>query len=182
MAGVLHQIFSLVCGQNPDHTWILAGTALPCCQRCSGIYVGACAALPLQFFCRPKATTPFLVLHGLFLLALAVCGLHLVPQGPALRSISGVLGGFAITAFLWVLPGRLCMRAPKPGKTHRTAIYYAILLATAPLLPAIASRGGYGATLLLISAASLGLLFLLVLAGLTIGSALRLALARLRSL
>jgi uncharacterized membrane protein len=96
----LTHLFSWLCGQNPSHVWSPGGVALPCCQRCTGLYAGAIAAVGLHLWTRPQVNRGFLMLHGLFLLQLVPCGLYWIAQGPILRSISGVLAGFGIVAFL----------------------------------------------------------------------------------
>jgi uncharacterized membrane protein len=100
----LAQVFSLVCGQNPTHTWGPAGVILPCCQRCTGLYAGAAAAVLLQLLLQPRPTARFLQLHGLFLLQMAPFGLHWLPQGPLVRTLTGLLFGYGVVAFLFCLP------------------------------------------------------------------------------
>ncbi len=96
----LSQLFSAVCGQNPAHTWAPGGLLLPCCQRCTGLYAGAALAALLHWTLKPKLTARFLELHGLFLLLMVPFGFHWVAHGPVMRSITGVLFGFGLVAFL----------------------------------------------------------------------------------
>jgi uncharacterized membrane protein len=105
MLEVLHHLFAAVCGQNPEHTWAPGGVPLPFCQRCTGLYVGAGAAWLLHRWLKPRPTARFLEVHGAFLLLMAPCGFHWVPQGPVLRTLSGALFGFAVVAFLWLPVG-----------------------------------------------------------------------------
>jgi uncharacterized membrane protein len=105
MLEFLDHLFAAVCGQNPEHTWAPGGVPLPFCQRCTGLYVGAAIAWLLHCWLRPRPTTRFLQIHGAFLLYMAPCGFHWLPQGPVLRTLSGVLFGFAVVAFLWLPMG-----------------------------------------------------------------------------
>lgn len=100
MLGILNHLFAAVCGQNPDHTWAPGGVLLPCCQRCLGLYVGGAIAAWLHFGLRPVLSGRFLKIHGAFLLLMAPFGFHWLPQGPVLRTVSGVLFGFGLVAFL----------------------------------------------------------------------------------
>lgn len=109
MPEILAHWFAAVCGQDPGHTWAPGGILLPCCQRCTGLYVGASVAMLLHLWLRPKLTGRFLEIHGGFLLAMVPFGFHWVAQGPVLRALSGVLFGFAVVTFLW-LPLRQMVR------------------------------------------------------------------------
>lgn len=44
MLDYLHDVFGWVCGQSQAHTWSPGDVTLPCCQRCTGVYVGAFVA------------------------------------------------------------------------------------------------------------------------------------------
>lgn len=139
MLDLLSHLFAAVCGQNPGHTWAPGGLLLPCCQRCTGLYVGAGVAALLHLWLRPKLRGRFLQIHGAFLLAMAPFGLHWIPQGPALRTASDVLFGFAVVTFLWLpLTSRLALHVSRPGVRS----YFLILSLTLILLPLLASEGG----------------------------------------
>ncbi len=145
MLEFLHHLFGAVCGQNPDHTWAPGGLALPCCQRCLGLYAGAGIAALLHLWLRPPLTGRFLAIHAGFILSLALFGFHWMPEEPVLRTISGLLYGFGVFAFLWSpmsrrFPGGGWI-GPRPIWLRSTA--YAIGLAvTAGLLPLLAACGG----------------------------------------
>ncbi len=152
MPDAFQHLFGAVCGQNPDHSWTPGGIPLPLCQRCTGIYVGAFAALLLQIWLKPEATPRFLKLHGAFLLLMIPSGLYWFPQGPVLRSVSGVLFGFGVVAFL-ILP--LSGGGQRPGgEKYR---YPAGILAAAVLVPLLGSYGGEAGAMLLTLLAALGL-------------------------
>ncbi len=107
MLDFLHHIFSWVCGQNPAHTWSPGGEPLPCCQRCTGVYVGALVAALLHLVNRPQSTSCWRWLNSAFLIFMVPAGFHWLPQGPELRAASGILFGFGLVAFLWLpLPGK----------------------------------------------------------------------------
>lgn len=161
MLEFLGRCFAFLCGQNPDHTWAPGGLLLPCCQRCLGLYVGAGVAAWLHWRLRPKLSRRFLETHGLFLLLMAPCGLHWLPQNAVLRTISGVLFGFGVASFLWVP-----LRGAAPGAAAGARFGYGVALAaTLVLTPLLAATGGalaaYGlAGLALFGAVSLALLVL----------------------
>lgn len=145
MLDVLHQFFGWVCGQNPSHTWAPGGEVLPCCQRCTGVYVGAFVATLLELAWRPAPTPHRLWLNGAFLLFMIPSAFYWIPQNPELRCASGIFFGFGLVAFL-----RLTLAWPKSktvsgveNKNSRLhlAVFTATLLATLVLTPLIAEHG-----------------------------------------
>jgi uncharacterized membrane protein len=116
MLEVLAHWFAAICGQDPGHTWAPGGILLPCCQRCTGLYVGAGAAALLHLWLRPKLSGRFLEIHGVFLVVMVPFGFHWVAQGPVLRTLTGVLFGFGVVTLLW-LP--LSQRADSRGRSRR---------------------------------------------------------------
>jgi uncharacterized membrane protein len=177
----LNYLFAFVCGQNPEHTWAPGGILVPCCQRCLGLYAGAALAAGLHLWLRPRLTSRFLEVHGAFLLLMAPFGWHWLPQGPVLRTLTGLLFGFAVVTYLW-LPvasrilqgnGGLGSLAPceRPAD-FKSAIqqianlrYTFGLLATLLLVPWLAAQAGGFAAYLLSGLAGLGAL---ALAGLVV--------------
>jgi uncharacterized membrane protein len=101
MSGI-ESIFSTLCGQNPAHTWAPGGELLPLCQRCTGLYAGACLVTALHLSVRPRLTGRFLWVHGLFLLLMVPFGYHWVAQESVLRTITGLLFGAGVVTFLLV--------------------------------------------------------------------------------
>lgn len=192
MNDLLQHIFGAVCGQNPDHSWAPGGWLLPCCQRCTGLYVGAFCAALLHLVWRPRLGARFLEVHGAFLLLMVPFGYHWVPQGPLLRSLSGLLFGFAVVTFLWLVPrseiaswglfvARRAGARPHPGPllqgegtTPKPLARYACGLAAAlVLVPLAGTWGGRQAHLALAWLAFGGLVVLaaLVLANVACGVA-----------
>ena len=178
MINILHHLFSAVCGQNPDHTWSPGGEPLVCCQRCLGLYVGAAVALALHWWFRPKLTGRFLEVHGLFMLVMLPCGFHWLPQGPVLRTLSGILFGFGVVTFLWLslaariessrhdgvdqqpsesIPNELGTLRRRQVRSWPQAAYACGLLGCMLVLPLLAARGGEWAALVLSAVAICGL-------------------------
>jgi len=112
----LAQLFGVVCGQNPDHTWMPGGLLLPCCQRCLGLYVGAAVAVGLHGWLRPQLSGRFLEVHGLFLLLMVPFGFHWLPQGALVRTGTGVLFGFGWWPFSPCGPPRV---GERPARARR---------------------------------------------------------------
>lgn len=46
-AGWIYQFFSLICHQQPDRTWHIAGEPVAACIRCASVYLGFFAGLLL---------------------------------------------------------------------------------------------------------------------------------------
>jgi uncharacterized membrane protein len=128
MLEILAHWFAAVCGQDPGHTWAPGGILLPCCQRCTGLYVGAGVAALLHLWLRPRLTGRFLEIHGAFLLVMAPFGFHWVSQGPMLRTLTGMLFGFAVVTFLWLPLSQwlgertACFPSPRPSPSGRGGI------------------------------------------------------------
>ena len=158
MLEALTHLFAAVCGQNPAHTWALGGMVLPCCQRCTGLYVGACVAAALHVCLRPKPTGRFLEMHGLFLLLMLPFGLHWLPQGPAIRAVTGVLFGFAVVTFLWLpLHSALANRPfTRRTKSLGTPVYSLAVVLTLGLLPMLGTWDARPAACLLAGLALTG--------------------------
>jgi uncharacterized membrane protein len=164
----MEQVFSLVCGQHPEHTWAPGGEMLPFCERCTGFYVGAAIALALLFLFRPASGARYRWLHTMLVLWMAPFGFHLVSQDAILRTLSGLWFGFGIAGLLWLLPGERIL--VKRGRATRRGMVHALLgLTSFVLVPAIADQGGAAAHALL---SWLALAGLSALAGLVIANAL----------
>jgi uncharacterized membrane protein len=104
MPSMLHDAFSLVCGQAADRTWAPGGEWLPFCQRCMGLYVGAFAALALALVFRIQPGSRRLQFDGFCLLQMVPLGFHWVELGAGVRTLSGWFFAFGLVDFLWLLP------------------------------------------------------------------------------
>ncbi len=142
MRQTLWQAFSLVCGQNPEHTWDLGQGLLPLCQRCAGLYVGGCVCLALHWALRPRYGARFVALHGLFLLIAAPFGLHWIPHGPVLRVLTGLLCGYGIATFLWRVPATAWGFTNAGARKGAESWYVLGLCAALLLVPSAAKFGG----------------------------------------
>jgi uncharacterized membrane protein len=170
MFDALGHFFAAVCGQNPDHIWSPGGLWLPCCQRCTGLYVDACVAALLHLWLRPKLSDRLLQVHGAFLLLMVPYGFHWLPQGPDLRTITGALFGFGIVTFLWLTPAARWTKA-WATKPDATTIYSFGVITTLALLPTFAAQGGRVAVYVLSLLVTFGALVLgaLVVANVGLG-------------
>ena len=139
---LLWQTFSLLCGQNPAHTWAAGEALLPFCQRCAGLYIGAATCVALHLVLRPGLSGRFIAAHGLLLLIAAPFCFHWIPNGPVLRAMTGVLCGFGIGTFLWLVPGTALGRADGSGRRAATWGYAAGLISVLLLVPLAGSLGG----------------------------------------
>ena len=178
MLELLSHLFASVCGQQPDHTWAPGGMLLPLCQRCTGLYTGAAVAAFLHVFAPPKFTSRWLELHGAFLLLMVPFGFHWIPQGPALRTVTGVLFGFGVLMFLrmplsfgsgatGLFPGDPTACRCKPR------VYLAVLTLAGGALPWLGQYGGALASYVLLTLCGVGALALaaLILTDIAIGTA-----------
>ena len=73
----------------------------------------------LHLWLKPKFSNRFLLVHGAFLLLMAPFGFHWLPQGPVLRTMTGVLFGFGVVTFLWLQPA--ARGAPQVGAAEQLA-------------------------------------------------------------
>jgi uncharacterized membrane protein len=173
---LLAHVFAPLCGQVSAHTWAPGGVGLPVCQRCTGLYAGALAALALQHLLRPVVTRGWLWLHGCFLLLMVPFGFHLVPQDAVLRAATGLFFGAGLVAFL---------RLPLPGgstqpATGRTPPYLLGLLLALALVAWLGTRTSAVAGILLAAAIAGGVLVLWGLALACLAVAVRRLVGRLR--
>ena len=160
MNQLLWQAFSVVCGQNPEHTWAAGLTLLPFCQRCAGLYIGAFVCVALHLILRPGLGGRFLAAHGLFLLIAAPFGFHWILDWPGLRAMTGVLCGFGIGTFLWLVPGTAWGWADGSGRRGAIAGYAGGLGAVLLLVPLAGGQGGAASGRVLEGLAAAGLVTL----------------------
>ena len=173
---LLPELFSLLCGQ--EHSWIVGGGALPFCQRCTGLYVGAVPALLVYLWFRPKATSELLWVHGMCLLQMVPFGYHLIAQSGELRMLTGQLFAVGLVYYLTLL---LADRWPPRQELSRSGIagYFLSATATLFLLQAAVSLGGSRTNKVLSWVGMIGLLIYGLLVSVNL---LALAIAALRVL
>lgn len=162
-------LFSYTCGQAPAHTWVCGEDLLPCCQRCTGMYIGALISAVLHLWVRPRLDGRLLGIHGAFLLLMVPFGYHWLPQGPALRACSGVLFGCGLLTFLQLpvlqLPSVMPWRTTYGTSSCRaTLTYFGGTAAAALFVPILGSHGGEAGFWILSLGSAAGALTLLGLA------------------
>lgn len=110
---VLSEIFRHLCGRG--RCFVAAGEALPLCQRCLGLYVGAAAtALWLAasgIWRRGLPSRPVFLAHLAMLAAGILGGLHVIDTGPAWRVACGLWTGHVAAA--WLFGGASALRRPR---------------------------------------------------------------------
>jgi uncharacterized membrane protein len=130
MIEIVTQAFSWICGQHADHTWTCGGLPLPCCQRCTGLYLGALAGFLLLILLRPPMTRLLLWLHGAMLILMVPFGFHWLPQDALIRGWTGVLFGFGLVAFLQLPLAQRTTDSHSSSSRATRVLFYCIGLAT----------------------------------------------------
>jgi hypothetical protein len=96
------QIFSFVCGQS--RSFIADGAALPVCQRCLGLYLGAALTalwlLGTGIWRRGLPSWSVFLLNVAVLIAAMLGGLHVIDPGPLWRLAFGLWTGHVATLWL----------------------------------------------------------------------------------
>jgi len=142
----LHSSFSHVCGQN--HCWVLGGTTLPFCQRCTGLYVGAFCALIVILIFRPRPNAFLYWIHGLCLLVMIPFGFHMLAHGALVRTLTGGLFGFGLVYYLALNPFT-AWGAWKEDSASRTCVYLLVVMLLLPLLLLTLRSGGEATALVM---------------------------------
>ena len=126
-----HQVFSLLCHQDPSRTFQPGGEPLAMCARCVGVYVGFLLAWPMMIMAGRLPRKLATYLHGLFVLQMIPFGFNLIPHGQTLRTISGQLFALGAVYFLYMAI-RHSRRgtAPKISSIHTGRWLMRYLLAT----------------------------------------------------
>jgi len=101
---LLYDLFGLVCHQDPARSFTIAGTVLPFCQRCTGLYLGLAIGLLVQWLSGSykKGLPPKGILFTIIacLLIMPMFGFHLLDPGPEWRFWTGLIYGNAIAYLL----------------------------------------------------------------------------------
>ncbi len=135
----LSEFFSYVCGQQ--HCWVLDGETLPFCQRCTGLYAGACFALVLVLLFRPMPGALTYWIHGAFMLAMFPFGFHLLEHGGLVRTFTGALFSSGLVYYLALNP-LSAWNAWKKVDRLRTAVYLSSIGAAIAFLLLAVNFGG----------------------------------------
>ncbi len=101
----LTSIFAHVCGQG--RCLVVDGTALPVCERCTGLYLGALLAamwvLAQGVWRRGLPSLPLVCAQAGTLVVALLGGLHVLDFGPGWRLLCGMWTGEV--AVLWLVNG-----------------------------------------------------------------------------
>jgi uncharacterized membrane protein len=102
MVGVyLYVMFSPLCHQIPERSFMLLGLHLPVCARCTGIYGGGFAG---SFFVKSQTPSPWILVAALLPLGIdGVTQLVFRESTNWIRFITGCIAGFAV--IFYVYPG-----------------------------------------------------------------------------
>lgn len=142
----LRLLLSYICGQ--EHCWELGGVVLPFCQRCTGLYVGACCAMALVSIFRPRPSAWLYWLHGSFMLVMVPFGFHFVEHGGLARTFTGALFGYGLVYYLALNPFTFWRRW-KPDSSVGMAGYFLLIAGCTGLLLWSVRSGGDVAALIL---------------------------------
>lgn len=157
---LLRILFSYLCGQQ--HLWVLGGVALPFCQRCTGLYVGAFCAIILVAVFRPRPGVFLYWLHGVFMLAMFPFGFHLVEHGGLIRTFTGAVFAFGMVYYLALNPLSMTI-GWKDYRPWHSAAYLMLASGTISLLLIGLHSGGAMSARLLSILGALGLAAILIL-------------------
>jgi uncharacterized membrane protein len=111
----LTEIFSYLCGAG--RRFVIDGAALPLCQRCLGLYVGAALTgvwlVGSGIRRRGLPTWSVFAANVIVLLAAMLGGLHVIDGGATWRLICGYWTGHVVT--LWLLGGAVQLQTLTGG-------------------------------------------------------------------
>jgi uncharacterized membrane protein len=124
---LITDIFSFLCSQDPARSFEIAGRHLPCCQRCTGLYLGLAVSFIYLLLTRQyrKGLAPrsILYINIASLAIMPVFGFHLLDPGPVWRCWTGLIFGNAVAflllpaAFIIINEGRIFGRHTKASAT-----------------------------------------------------------------
>ena len=132
------EVFSFLCHQDPSRTFQPGGEPLAMCARCVGVYVGFLLALPIMIAAVRLPRKLSMYLHSAFVLQVIPFGLHLIPHGRTLRTISGQLFALGVVYFLFtaIRHRKFCLDKPASSKKYagRWLIRYSLVIAQSMIL------------------------------------------------
>ena len=136
---LLHDLFGLVCHQDVSRSFTIAGTALPFCQRCTGLYLGLGIAFAAQCLAgsykRGLPSRAVFYTSVLCLLIMPVFGFHVLDPGPAWRFWSGLIYGNGIAHLLLPATYAIGTRGRTIAQSQGPALVFWVQLAFVNTLP-----------------------------------------------
>jgi len=158
----LSELFFQVCNQALDRSWAPGGEGLPFCQRCTGLYVGASCAILVGWLPSARPHPLRLRLSLLCLVQMIPFGLHWIPHGPILRTLSGWIFAWGLVECLLLLPRQANLSRFASPRCALASYWIVGVLGPSSLLIAI-FQGGSRTSHFLAGLGALGLLALAVL-------------------
>ena len=130
------ELFGFLCGRG--QCFAVDGAALPVCQRCLGLYVGAALTaawvLVARLWRRGLPPGALLASHVLVLAGAILGGVHVLDFGPLWRLVCGLATGHILllwlvmgAAHLW-RAGRQTVAPPQPWRRIDRAIALAVVV------------------------------------------------------
>jgi uncharacterized membrane protein len=128
-------VFAGLCHQQLDRAWIVGGTTLALCARCTGVYAGAAFGLFALPFLRTRPSRLLVAVHVAAVLQMVVLGMHLWPpeQAAWLRTLSGQVFVTGVIFLLWA-PIRavgLDRTAASGARSGQRPVVYAVAVTVA---------------------------------------------------
>jgi uncharacterized membrane protein len=154
----LAELFSYLCGQV--HLCTIGREAIPICERCTGLYVGAAYVLLVLVIFRPEPSKRMLWFHGLCMLLMLPFGYHFVAHGTMMRMAMGQLFAYGLVYFLLLLP---VGSEWQHTSMSRVTMYLVMAVAGIPLLLLAIRFGGHTTAVFIVSAATFGVAVLALL-------------------
>lgn len=168
-------VFSGLCHQHAWRSWAPGGEPLALCERCLGVYAGAALMALVYPLARFKASRAWLLFHGALVLQVIPLGLHWLPHGPEIRTLSGQ--AFAIGT-CWLMWRPFHEDGPLARQRISAGPYALALLLVAVLLQAAVRINWVPMAALMEALALAGAGVLVVTAVLLIGNVLSAGLSR----
>ena len=167
MQDAARAVFSFLCHQEASRSWAPGGVPVALCARCLGVYAGAALAAACLLRYRFSPTSLALAIHGVAILQVVVFGLHLVPHGPTVRTLSGHVFAIGTAYYLQLCP--VVRWRSREGCCHHPVLPYCIATVASVTILQLLIRLPWRATAVALDVLSLlGLLCLAGLAGATL--------------